>query len=242
MLLLVGWNEELSLAWTAFCFASMTHVYHSYLGTGFIFWSISLACCVGSSQAKQTQSLELWAGCFCTKCSQTAERRTAASLTQVLCFVTAHWGCANIARFMPPKKKKKKDEEEGEWQFVFNIKWKNVHTCLADVSLNTLLSAQSSFIRCLNVFIYWEQLNEMSPVTWCHITPPLALEWSCSAWKENLRQIVIVYCRSVDSTTTLDADFVHYSHFHAPLFSRCHAVWEEQPSMSLDLLPFFLSS
>lgn len=79
----------------------------------------------------------------------------------------------------------------------------------------------------------------MSPVTWCHITPPLALEWSCSGWKENLRQIVVIHCRAVYSTTTIHADIVHYSFFHAPLFSCCLAVSQGQPSIWLDSLPFF---
>lgn len=83
----------------------------------------------------------------------------------------------------------------------------------------------------------------MSPVTCWHITLPLALEWSCSAWKENLRQIAAFHCRAVVSTATFHDDIVHYSHFHASLFSRRLAVSEGQPSIWLDLLTlsFFLS-
>lgn len=59
--------------------------------------------------------------------------------------------------------------------------------------------------------------------------------------EKNLWQIDdVVHRRAVDSTTTLDADIVHYSHFHAPLFSWCLAVGEGQPSIWLDLLPFIV--
>lgn len=103
--------------------------------------------------------------------------------TQVLCFVTAHWGCVNMARSVRYGRRRRRNHKE-----------------------------------------------------WL----PMALEWSRSAWKENLQRINSIHCRAVDSTPTLDAVIVNYSHFHAALFSWYLAVMKGQPPISLDFLPFFV--
>lgn len=71
--------------------------------------------------------------------------------TQVLCFVTAHWGCVNMTRFMRYGRRKRRRRETRRRRRRRRQSFLKAE-CFADISFIQFLTAQDNFMQHINIY------------------------------------------------------------------------------------------